>query len=118
MIEHSVLLLGRWIIDFLFCDEKYDKKAVLGYLYDADAPYPVMRKAANLMDSDDANSGFTFNNAAEHRIVVVIGPSDNSEEFIDTLVHELHHVAVAIADYNGLDLDGRSDGRGAIRYAL
>lgn len=108
MMEHSVLHLGRWHIDFLFADEEYDLKTVVGYLYDANAPYSAMRKSVNLMQEGEMNTGFTFNNPVDKRIVVVIGPTDSSEEFINTLVHELHHVAVAIADHNGFDLDGET----------
>jgi len=104
------------MVDFLFAIDRYDIDGVLGCLYDAGAPGWVMDRAEDLMLSCDYNCGFTFSqqnyyhfiNRDKHRAVVLIGPTSSGEEFIDTFVHEVHHLAVAIASDLGVDLESES----------
>lgn len=103
---HRKLYIGRWDADFLFMPEEYDVKAIAEYLYDAGASPIIFRQAKDLTWMCDANCGFTFTNPDLFRAVVVIGPASSGAEFIDTLVHEVHHLAVAIADNLGIDLEG------------
>ena len=67
-----------------------------------------MRDAISLMEKGGLNTGFTFSNPVEHLAVVAIGPTTSGEEFQDTLVHEVHHLAVAIASELGIDLESES----------
>lgn len=111
---HRVLLIGRWTVDFLFSVGKYDVDGVLACLYDAGAPRHIMDDAEDLMLNCEHDCGFTFSkrneytfiNPALHRAVVLIGPASSGAEFLDTFVHEIHHLAVAIASELGVDLEG------------
>lgn len=105
-MKHRVLKIGRWVVDFLFATKGYDEEGVLGCLYDCGASKYAMRQAEELMSDCDFNCGFTFANPVRMRAVVVIGPTTGGAEFVDTLVHEVHHLAVAIADNLGIDLEG------------
>ena len=105
---HRVLSIGRWVVDFLFATDEYDIDGVLACLYDAKAPRSVLRSAEKIMDSEYLNTGFTYSNLENHRAVVAVGPVSSGEEFIDTLVHEVHHLAVAIASGLGVDLEGET----------
>ena len=100
------LMIGRWVVDFLFVTEKYDEEAILVFLYEFDASYAVMRRAKRIMESGKKNRGFTFANEEMRRALVVIGPTTSGKEFQNTLVHEIHHLAVAIARSLGYDLEG------------
>lgn len=97
-----VLKIGRWVVDFIFADDGYDEEAVLGCLYDIDAPVPVMRRADKIMESGDYNRGFTFANPALRRALVVVGPTTSGRQFINTLSHEIDHLSDAIAEYYGI----------------
>ena len=99
------LKIGRWVVDFLFAVSEYDEEGVLSILYDMDAPYETMIRAEKIMKSGK-NKGFTFSNQDLRRAVVVIGPASSGKQFQNTVVHELHHLAVAIAQSLGIDLDG------------
>ena len=109
-----VLIIGRWVIDFLFCVGKYDVEGVLACLYDAGAPEYIMDRAEDLMLNCDHDCGFTYSNSQTlhyvnretHRAVVMIGPTTSGAEFLDTFVHELHHLGVVIATELGVDLAG------------
>lgn len=77
----------------------------LAFLYLVDASDAIMRRAYQMMESKDLNTGFTFTNQDSKLAVVVIGPTSSEKEFINTLCHEVHHLAVAIAEGLGLSLD-------------
>lgn len=53
-------------------------------------------------------AGFTFTNKDSREAVVVIGPTSSGKEFINTLCHEVYHVAVAIAEGLGVSLSGEN----------
>lgn len=105
---HRVLTIGRWDIDFLFAEDGYDKQAVLYCLYEAYAPEDIIEQAKELMYGCEYNCGFTYSNTYRKRAVILIGPTTSGEEFQDTFVHELHHLAVAIAEGLGIDLESET----------
>lgn len=96
------------MVDFLFSTGGYDIDGILACLRDADATRSILNQAEDLMRSCEYNCGFTFANPFRKRAVVLIGPTSSGAEFIDTLVHEVHHLAVAIATELGIDLEGES----------
>ena len=104
MIERE-LNIGRWHADFLFAEEDYDDELVLTRLYDVDAPLYIMQDVNRNMDKGDLNAGFTFTNPEMKEAVVVVGPTSSGAEFQNTLVHELYHLAAAIADELGVAID-------------
>lgn len=102
---HRVLRIGRWIVDFLFAREGYDIEGVLACLYDAGASNSVLNQAEDLMLSCKYNCGFTYSDQRRRRAVVLIGPTTSGSEFQDTLVHEIRHLADAIAEGLGIYLN-------------
>ena len=105
---HRILAIGEWVVDFLFARLDYDAEWVLSCLYDIDAPASVLRRADEIMEEDKLNCGFTFSNPEMKHAVVVIGPTSSGRQFVNTLVHEVHHLAVAIADSLGHDLESET----------
>ena len=105
---HRVLKIGRWTVDFLFAENRYDIEGVVACLREIHAPDWVIRDAVSLMESEEPNTGFMYNNQDSFRALGVIGPTTSGAEFIDTLVHEVHHLAVAIAYNLGVDLEGET----------
>lgn len=101
---HRVLRVLDWVVDFVFAVKGYDEEAILVFLYEFDASYSVMRRARKIMESGK-NRGFTFANPVLKRAIVVVGPTTSGKEFIDSLVHEVHHLAVAIGKSIGYDLE-------------
>lgn len=105
---HKSIKIGRWVADFLFAEKSYDEEEVLSFLYDADAPMSILKRVSEIMHSGDQNTGFTYTNPSLHQAVVVVGPQSSGEEFVDTLIHEVHHFAVAVAANLGIDLEGET----------
>lgn len=102
---HRVIAIGRWVIDFLFAPVRYDREAVFACLYELEAPRFILRRAWKIMEDDEPNKGFTYSNSRMRRAVVVIGPTTDSGEFLNTFTHELRHLADAIAKSIGYKLD-------------
>ena len=107
MIERN-LYVGRWTVHFLFAVEEYDKELIGKYLYDADAPDEVIDQAYDIMMNGGYNCGFTYSNPEVYKAIVVIGPTTNGSEFLNTVVHEVHHLAVAVAENLGIDLEAET----------
>lgn len=105
---HRVLKIGRWVVDFLFANRRYDIDGIVSCLRHAEAPSYIIDKSIDLMEEGQQNTGFTYSNKKAFRAVVCIGPTSSGSEFQDTLVHEIHHLAVAIADGLGVDLEGET----------
>ena len=104
-MEHRVLKIGRWVVDFLFATNGYDVEGVCACIFDSGASTAILSRAKEVMMECGRNCGFTFSNPDRFRAVVVIGPTTSGSEFTNTLVHEIHHLAVAIASELGIDLE-------------
>lgn len=102
-MTRRTLNIGRWLVVFLFAGEDYNAYDVLQVLADAGASLDILDQAEETLICKE-NCGFTYTDSRHHIAVVFIGPSSSGEEFIDTLVHEVHHLAVAVADGLGVDL--------------
>lgn len=102
------LKIGRWAVEFYFSTDGYDVDMLLDRLFDFGASGKLMRGVMDLMERGDMNTGFTFTNEEERIALVAIGPTENGSEFINTLVHELYHVAAAISRGLGVELDGET----------
>lgn len=100
-----VLYVGMWEVEFYFAEKQYDTKVVLDRMYSFGADAPTLKKALSLMEDGGKNTGFTFTNPYERLAIIVIGPTTSGKEFQNTVVHEIHHLAVAIADDLGIDLE-------------
>ena len=107
-MDEKYLNIGRWIVCFMFCFEEYDIERILSVLHEGGASDDVLDKAKRLMLKGKLNTGFTFTNDDRLIAVVVIGPASSGKEFIDTFVHEVHHLAVAIASNVGVELDSET----------
>lgn len=95
-------------MDFVFseADGDFDMEGVLSFLYELDAPIHQLRSVYRLMKDGKPDRGFTYANEEIRRAVVLVGPTTSGKQFLNTLVHELHHLAVFIADGVGVDIRG------------
>lgn len=105
---HRTLIIGRWVADFLFAPDGYEKEEILTVLYEMGAPERLVHRVYDIIESNRLNTGFTFTNDQNLTALVVVGPTSSGEEFINTLVHEVHHLAVAIASNLGIDLESEA----------
>lgn len=104
-MDEKYLKIGRWSVGFMFCIDEYDINRITDIMKETGASADIIDSAIRLMLSDKMNTGFTYTDATDLVAIVVVGPSSSGAEFIDTLVHEIHHLAVAIASNLGINLD-------------
>jgi len=98
---HREIRIGCWKVDFLFVEAAYDEEEVLTFMYDNEASYDRMLDAKDIMKDNRPNTGFTYSDPEYHYALVVVGPTTSGEEFIDTLTHELLHLATEVAVSKG-----------------
>lgn len=98
---HREIRIGCWKVDFLFAEAAYDEEEVLTFMYDNEASYDRMLDAKDIMKDNIPNTGFTYSDPEYHYALVVVGPTTSGGEFIDTLTHELLHLATEIAESHG-----------------
>ena len=82
------------------------KSSAADILYELDATDKILEQSEDLVLSGEYNTGFTYVNPLLKEAVIVIGPTTDGSEFINTVVHELYHLAVSIAAYLGEDVYG------------
>lgn len=99
------LRIGRWLVYFFFVTDDYDQETILSFLYTFDAEDWMIQRADEIMTEGKLDRGFTFSSPVLRRAVVVIGPSSSGAEFLNSLSHEVRHLANAIAESIGYELD-------------
>ena len=107
-MERRDLKIGRWNVEFYFAVDGYDADELFERLFELGAGAKTLNQAMDLMESGKENTGFTFSNPYDYVALIAIGPVSDSAEFINTLTHEVYHLAVAIASELGVDLEGES----------
>ncbi len=99
------LQIGRWYVEFYFAAGGYDEEVLLDRLYDFGAGSDTLRRAYALMESGRPNKAFTFANPYDRVAIVFTTPTTSGAEFLDSFVHEVRHLANAIAQSLGVSLD-------------
>lgn len=107
-MSYRLLRIGSWRCHFFFAQHGYEEEDILDLLYDLDAPDDILVSVSRKMRTGRKNEGFTYSNQMTHDAVIVIGPTTSGAEFVDTLVHEVHHLAVAIASSLGIYLESET----------
>lgn len=99
---HRALRVHDWTVDFLFAHRRNDPEGVLAVMRSYGAPESIIEDAAELMGAGP-NCGFTFSNSDDRLCLSWIGPQSNGPEWVNTTVHEIVHVAFAIAREEDID---------------
>ena len=99
---HRAIRVRNWTVDFLFVDGRNDLEGVMACLYSFGATRTIADSTRDLMESGE-NRGFTFSNTERRIALSWIGPQANGSEWVNTTVHEIVHVAQAIAQEKELD---------------
>ena len=99
---HRALRVRDWTVDFLFAHRRNDPDGVLAVLRSYGAPSGLVEQAEDLMAAGP-NCGFTFSNSDRRLCLTWIGPQTEGSEWVNTTVHEIVHVAIAISSDAGID---------------
>lgn len=99
---HRAIRVRDWTADFLFVTGRNDREGVLACLLDLGATRPIVEATVELMDGG-LNRGFTFSNTERRASLSWVGPQTSGAEWVNTTVHEIVHVAQAIASADGTE---------------
>lgn len=105
---HRNIRIGRWVIDFLFFTKEYDEEEIITRLFNMDASDSAVDNVIRLINKNKLNTGFTYASIRNREALVVIGPTSSGAEFINTLSHEIRHLADYIAKSIGVRLDSEA----------
>ena len=99
---HRTIHIDGWVADCWFSQGDYDAADILFALEDCGAEESIIERVShNMREPYDHNTGFTYSNADMRRSVLVVGPTTSGEEFFDSLIHEMLHLASHIAKHYG-----------------
>lgn len=95
--------IRRWSTLFYFGFDTKDKERILDALVWADAPDSVLEKVSGNISAGNLDEGFCFSNPSLRVSIVGVGKTSSGPEFMDTTVHEIAHIALHIAEADGID---------------
>lgn len=95
--KHFYIDKYRWQVDFFILDFCNEADKVIFSI----GEYNIAQKIGKKINEFGINSGLTHSKGRQS--IIVVGKSDSAEQFLNTLIHELHHLSVHIAKYYNLD---------------
>lgn len=101
-----LLHIDQWTVIFFFAPDGYDEEELLDILYDLDAPDEILVQVSRKLRANRPNEGFAYANPFQKEAVVVVGPAVSGEQYLNSIIHEIHHNSVTVADDENADLRG------------
>ena len=88
-----------WLIKVFYLIEDPFIEGILGELDSIDCEPEAFYRAAEMLENNELNTGFTYTDEQKHVTFIVIGETSSAAEFFDTFIHEIGHAASHIAQY-------------------
>ena len=92
-----------WLIKVFYLIEDPFIEGILGELDSIDCEPGAFYRAAEMLENDELNSGFTYTDEQKHVTFMVICKTTSADEFFNTFIHEIGHAATHIAECNYID---------------
>ncbi len=110
MIHQKIYIedYSNWEVDIYYGVTHFELGDIMENLYDIGCDALSARKAYENITSNELNTGLTYSNYAFKHSVIVIGVSENREQFFNSLVHELLHLTAHISRVFKLDMYSES----------
>jgi hypothetical protein len=104
----QVIELNRqgWRVVAMFAVTRHDVDDVMDELFGIGCDGRFAKQAWENMNSGKINTGLTYTNYFRRCSVVVVGETSGADEFLNSLVHETHHLVAHIGKALGLDTMG------------
>lgn len=81
-----------WTVQLLFSVNIDDFDEVEEELKEIDCPSSLLKKAFDMLNSGQKDTGFAYSNFLLEKSVIVIGEISNMGELLNTLIHECFHL--------------------------
>lgn len=88
-----------WLIKIFYNTNADDAEVILKELDEIECESNSFYKIAEMLESDNLNYGFTYSDTNLHVSMVGIGMTSSAKEFMNTMSHEITHVATHIVEY-------------------
>lgn len=95
--------IRHWDIVFLFSFDQYDMERIYDTLLWVDAPDSIISNVSKNVYAGKLNEGFTFSEPSLRRTVFATGKTTTGPEMLNTIVHEIVHIAQHISEEDGID---------------
>ena len=95
-----------WIVDIYYDSTPIDAKEIIRKIALLGCSDEGIATTYEQLSSGILNNGFTYSNRALRRSVMSLGRASSFAQFLNSFVHELHHLATHIATTTGVDLQG------------
>ena len=97
------LYIRHWTILFFLSFDARNAEDIEEALIWAGAPDSIMEHVHTNVLADRRDEGFCFSNSSLRRSVLAVGKTSTGLEFMNTIVHEITHVAIHIAQEDNID---------------
>lgn len=95
-----------WTVHVYYDTTPYDTEELLGKLYQMGCSENGILRTRKQLLGGGYNNGFTYSNRALKQSVVSLGRASSFPQFLNSFVHEVHHLATHIAEAVGMSLAG------------
>lgn len=96
----------EWTAYVYYDTTPYDTEELLDKLYELGCSEKGILKTYEQLSSGILNNGFTYSNRPLKRSVMSLGRASSFAQFLNSFVHEVHHLATHIAEAVGMSLVG------------
>lgn len=96
----------EWTAYVYYDTTPYDTEELLGKLRSLGCSENGISRTYEQLSSGILNNGFTYSNRPLKRSVMSLGRASSFAQFLNSFVHELHHLVTHIGVTVGLDLEG------------
>ena len=95
-----------WEVCVYYDTTPKDTREVINNIYRLGCSKEGILRTYKQLSSGIYNNGFTYSNRALKQSVVSLGRASSFAQFLNSFVHELHHLVTHIGTTVGLDLQG------------
>lgn len=95
-----------WLVDIYYDSTSMDAKEIVRKIALLGCSEEGILTTYKQLSSGILNNGFTYSNRALRRSVMSLGRASSFAQFLNSFVHELHHLVTHISTTVGLDLQG------------
>lgn len=95
-----------WIVHVYYDTTPYDTEELLDKLYELGCTEKGLSRVREQLLGGNYNNGLTYSNRALRQSVVSLGRASSFPQFLNSFVHEVHHLATHIAEAVGMSLVG------------
>ena len=96
----------EWTAYVYYDTTPYDTEELLGKLRSLGCSENGVLRTRKQLLRGGYNNGFTYTNRVLKRSVMSLGRASSFAQFLNSFVHELHHLVTHIGTTEGLDLQG------------